>query len=126
LVFFFLTHAWTLPFFFSLWNIPHLPTWAVTKILHISVATVERTRKQFVQDSLKNTLSERSRPGKPRKLAAKAEAFLIATTCSEPPTGYQRWTLQLLADKLVRLEIVDSISADTVGRILKKTNLSLG
>jgi transposase len=98
----------------------------IAKILHISVATVERTRKQFVQDSLKNTLSERSRRGKPRKLNGRAEAFLIATTCSEPPTGYQRWTLQLLADKLVRLEIVDSISADTVGRILKKTNLSLG
>ncbi len=99
---------------------------AIAKILHISVATVERTRKQFVQENLKNTLSERARPGKPSKLTFNAEAFLIATTCSQPPTGYQRWTLQLLADKLISLKIVDSISADTVGRTLKKTNLNLG
>lgn len=99
---------------------------AIAKVLHISVATVERTRKQFVQENLKNTLRERSRPGKPRKLTPKGEAFLIATTCSQPPTGQQCWTLQLLADKLVSLEIVDSISADTVGRILKKTNLNRG
>lgn len=99
---------------------------AIAKILHISVATVERTRKQFVQENLKNTISERSRPGKPRKLTVSAEAFLIATTCSQPPTGHQRWTLQLLADKLISLEMVDSISADTVGRTLKKTNLNLG
>jgi transposase len=95
---------------------------AIAKILHISVATVERTRKQFVQENLKNTISERKRPGKPRKLTLKAEAFLIATTCSQPPRGHQRWTLQLLADKLISLEMVDSISADTVGRTLKKTN----
>ncbi len=87
---------------------------------------MERTRKQFVQENLKNTLSERKRPGKLRKLTPRAEAFVIATTCSQPPTGHQRWTLQLLADKLVSLEIVDSVSADTVGRILKKTNLNLG
>ncbi|RCJ26624.1 transposase [Nostoc sp. ATCC 43529] len=98
----------------------------IAKILHISVATVERTRKQFVQENLNNTLTERSRPGKPRKLIGKVEAFLIATTCSQPPTGHQRWTLQLLADKLISVEMVDSISADTVGRALKKTNLNLG
>jgi transposase len=99
---------------------------AIAKTLHISVATVERTRKQFVQESLENTLSERERPGKPRKLTVNAEAFLIATTCSQPPIGQQRWTLQLLADQLVSLEIIDSISADTVGRTLKKTNLNRG
>jgi Homeodomain-like domain len=82
---------------------------------------VERTRKQFVQENLAATLGERSRPGKPRKLQGFAEAFLIATTCSQPPTRQQQWTLKLLADRLVSLEIVDKISTNTVGRILKKT-----
>lgn len=95
---------------------------AIAKTLHISIVTVERTRKQFVEENMTATLKERPRAGKPRKLTSVGEACLIATTCSEPPLGHQSWTLKLLADRLISLEVVDSISANTVGRILKKTN----
>ena len=94
----------------------------IAEILHISVATVERTRKQFCSESLAATLTEKKRPGKPRKLTNFAEAYLIATTCSNAPTGSTRWTLRMLASQLVSREIVDSLSKSTVGRILKKTN----
>ncbi|WP_082209813.1 helix-turn-helix domain-containing protein [Fischerella sp. PCC 9605] len=94
----------------------------IAQALHVSVATVERTRKQFVCENLKETLKEKKRPGKPRKLTNFAEAYLIATTCSDAPAGSTRWTLRMLADQLVSLEIVDSLSKSTVGRILKKTN----
>ena len=99
---------------------------AIAKTLQVSVATVERTRKQFVEENMTATLKERPRAGKPRKLSSVGEACLIATTCSQPPLGHQSWTLQLLADRLVILEVVDKISTNTVGRILKKTNLNLG
>lgn len=95
---------------------------AIAKTLHVSIATVERTRKQFVEENMAATLKERPRSGKPRKLTSVGEACLIATTFSQPPLGHQSWTLELLADHLVSLEVVDSISANTVGRILKKTN----
>ncbi|MCC5665738.1 IS630 family transposase [Nostoc sp. CHAB 5784] len=95
----------------------------IAKTLHISVATVERTRKQFCTENLEATLKERKRSGKPQKLTAFAEAYLIATTCSDAPCGSARWTLRMLADKLVSLEIVDSLSKSTVGRILKKNEL---
>jgi transposase len=94
----------------------------IAETLHISVATVERTRKQFCCEDLESTLKEKKRPGKPRKLTCFAEAYLIATTCSDAPAGSTRWTLRMLADQLVSLEIVDSLSKSTVGRILKKTN----
>ena len=75
---------------------------AIAKTLHIGIATVERTRKQFVQENMAATLKERSRPGKPRKLSSVGEAFLIATACTGAPEGHQSWTLQLLADRLQR------------------------
>jgi transposase len=94
----------------------------IAETLHISVATVERTRKQFCCENLEATLKEKKRPGKPRKLTNFAEAYLIATTCSDAPTGSTRWTLRMLANQLVSLEIVDSLSKSTVGRVLKKTS----
>lgn len=94
----------------------------IAKTLHTSIATVERTRKQFCEENLEATLKERPRSGKPQKLTNFAEAYLIATTCSDAPSGRGRWTLRMLADKLVSLEIVDSLSKSTVGRILKKTS----
>ncbi len=94
----------------------------IAETLHISVATVERTRKQFCNENLAATLTEKKRPGKPQKLTNYAQAYLIATTCSDAPTGSTRWTLRMLASQLVSLEIVDSLSTSTVGRILKKTN----
>ncbi len=94
----------------------------ISKTLHISIPTIERTRKQFCTEGLEITLKERPRSGKPPKLTSTAEAYLIATTCSNPPSGYARWTLKMLADKLVNLEVVDRVSETTVFRTLKKTN----
>jgi transposase len=98
----------------------------IATTLHRGVATVERTRKRFVEEGLDAALTERRRPGGQSKLQGKDEAFLIATACSLPPNGRKRWTLQLLADRLVEVGIVDAISDDTGGRTLKKTQLSPG
>ncbi|WNZ48677.1 helix-turn-helix domain-containing protein [Leptolyngbya boryana CZ1] len=92
----------------------------------VSIATVERTRQKFVQQGLDAAITEKPRPGQPSKLDGKTEAFLIATACSDAPEGRAKWTMQLLADRLVALNKVDSISDETVRRILKKTNLSRG
>lgn len=94
----------------------------IARTLHTSVATIERTRKQCCRENLEIALSERPRSGKPRTIQGKAEAFLIATTCSNPPPGRERWTLKLLAARLVELELIESVSTNTVGRLLKKTN----
>ena len=84
-------------------------------------STVERTRKKFVEDGLKWALNERPRPGSQLKLDEKAEATLIALACSDAPDGRSQWTMQLLADRLVEMGIVDGISDETVRRYLKKT-----
>jgi len=99
----------------------------IAAALCISVATVERIRKLFVQEGLDAALERKptTRPSQ-RKLDGAQEAHLVALTCSPPPEGAQRWTLALLADKLVELQIVDSIARDTVRLTLKKTNLNPG
>jgi transposase len=99
---------------------------AIAQALHIGTATVERIRKRFVEDGLEAALSERPRPGGQRKLAGKQEAFLIALACSAPPEGRACWTMQLLANRLVELQVVEAISDETVRRTLKKTPLSRG
>jgi transposase len=98
----------------------------IAATLHVGVATVERTRKRFVEEGLNAALTERRRPGGQPKLQGKDEAFLIATACSVPPNGRKRWTLQLLAERLVEVGIIESVSDDTVGRTLKKTRPSPG
>jgi transposase len=92
----------------------------IATMLHLGVATVERTRKKFVEGGLEAALNEHPRPGAVKKLDKKAEAFLIATARSNPPDGRECWTMQLLADELVQLQLVESISAETVRRLLKK------
>jgi transposase len=94
--------------------------------LHTGVATVERTRKRFVEEGLEAALTERRRPGGQPKLCGKEEAFLLAPACSAPPSGRTRGTLQLLAERLVEVGGVDAIAKDTVGRTLKKTQSSRG
>ena len=86
---------------------------------------MSRVRKQYVEEGLEATLNRRppSREYK-RKLDGEQEARLIAVACSAPPEGYARWSLRLLADKLVELEVVEEISHQTVRRTLKKTNSS--
>lgn len=94
--------------------------------LHVGRATVERTRKRFVEGNLGRALNEDHRAGPAPKLDAKQEAWLIGTACSRPPEGQKRWTMQLLADQLVQLQQVEAISDETVRRTLKKTNSSRG
>jgi len=90
-------------------------------------ATVERVRKQLVEDGLELALQPaRSRRVYQRRLDGKAEAHLIALTCGAPPEGRARWTLRLLADRMVALEHVETVSYETVRQTLKKTNSSRG
>ena len=90
-------------------------------------ASVERVRKRFVEEGLEAALNPK--PGQrvyERKMDGKAEAHLIALACGKPPEGRARWTLRLLSDRMVVLEHVESVSFETVRRVLKKTNSSLG
>ena len=90
-------------------------------------ATVERVRKRLVIEGLESALERRKVDrSSQRLLDGDAEAHLIALACSQPPEGRNRWTLRLLAEKMVTLEIVEHCGKDTVHRRLKKTNLSLG
>lgn len=93
---------------------------AIAKALGVGTSTVERIRKRFVEGGLEEALNERSRPGGMRKLSGKQEAYLLALACSDPPEGEKRWSMQLLADRLVELEVVDAISDETVRRTLKR------
>ena len=100
---------------------------SIAEGLDIGIATVERVRKQFVEEGLEAALTRR-RPQReyPRKLDGDGEAHLIALACGEAPEGRTRWTLRLLADRMVALEYVDTLSYQTVNRALKKTNSSRG
>lgn len=97
----------------------------IAAALSVGRATVERTRESFVERGLE-ALNERPRPGKKRALDTKAEARLIAEACSDAPAGRTQWTMQLLADRLVELQIVATVSDETVRRTLKKTSSSPG
>jgi transposase len=93
--------------------------------LRVHLNTVQRIRRRFFTESLTASLSERPRPGKARKLAG-AEEYVIALACTDAPEGRQVWTMQLLADRLVELKMVESISHDTVQRTLKRGASSPG
>lgn len=93
----------------------------------VSPSTVIRTRKKFVEGGLINIFRKVYAPRyTKRKLDGEGEAKLIAICCSEPPEGYARWSLKLLANKVIQDGIVDSISDETIRRTLKKTNLNPG
>ena len=98
----------------------------IAHVLGVSEPTVIKTCRRFVEEGLEGALYDRPRPGAQPKLDAKGEATLIALACSDPPEGREHWTMQLLADKLVALGVVESISDETVRRVLKKTGLSPG
>jgi transposase len=99
----------------------------IAAALDVSVPTVERVRQRFVQSGLDSALGRKPTTRRSqRKLDGVAEAQLVAITCSPPPQGADRWTLALLANKLVELKVVDSIARDTVRLTLKKTNSSRG
>jgi transposase len=107
---------------------PAWPDWRIADALEVSTATVERVRQRFVELGLDAALDrkQRERPARELKLDGRAEARLIALACSAPPEGRAVWTMQLLADKLVELEVVDSVSDETVRTTLKKTRSSPG
>lgn len=99
----------------------------VCEALGCGRATVERVRKQFVEDGIETTLQPPpAMRVYERRLDGKAEAHLVALACSAAPEGRARWTLRLLADRMVILEYVEAISYETVRRTLKKTNSSRG
>ena len=89
--------------------------------LNTSRSTVERTRKRFVEGGLDKALNEDLRPGQQLKMDGKAQAHLVALACSEAPGGRAHWPLRLLADQLVALDLVESISHEAVRQALKKT-----
>jgi transposase len=99
----------------------------IVKSLDVGRATVERVRREFVEEGFDAAL-ERRKPCRQyeRRLDGDGEAHLIALACSQAPEGRSRWTLRLLADRMVALEQVDHLSHETVRAVLKKTNLSLG
>ncbi len=103
------------------------PGWTdqrIAETLEIGVRTVENLRRRCVEEGLEAAVTDRPRPDRPwqRKLDGVGEAKLIALSCSEPPSGRTRWTLELLGDALVALKVTDSISYETVRRTLKKTS----
>lgn len=95
---------------------------AIAEILQVSLSTIHRTRQKFVEGGVEVALKERPRPGGSKKLDSKAEALLVATACSNPPAGRAQWTMQLLADRMVELKVVESLSDETVRRTLKKNS----
>lgn len=96
---------------------------AVAAAVDVGSATVARIRQRFVEEGLEAALRRKpqAHPSRQRALDGKGEATLVAAAWSKPPAGRERWTLRLLADRLVELEIVDSISPETVRQTLKKT-----
>ena len=105
------------------------PAWVderIAEAVEVSQPTVSRVRKQYVEEGLEAALNRRP-PSREyhRKLDGEREARLVAVACSAPPEGQARWSLRLLADRLVELEVVEAVSYQTVRRTLKKTNSSL-
>jgi len=99
----------------------------MARVLNISMRKIDRVKKRFVEEGFDIALSGR-KSGRvyERKVDGDFEAHLVALSCSDPPEGFARWSLRLLADKVVELNYIDSISHEAVRRILKKTNLSPG
>ena len=99
----------------------------IARVLKISMKKIDRVKKRFVEEGFDVSLNGRkgSRVYK-KKADGDFEAHLVALSCSEPPEGFVRWSLRLLADKVVELDYIDSISHEAIRRILKKTKSSLG
>ena len=106
----------------------NLPDWEISETYHVSPVTVQRIREKFVLHGIETALH--GLPRGPQSVSIKidgdVEAHIAQLACTEAPEGYNKWSLRLLADKMVSLEYVDSISHEGVRQVLKKTNLSLG
>jgi putative transposase len=98
----------------------------IAKTLGITQATVSKICQLYVQGGLDTALYDKPRSGRPQVLENEQKAKLTALACTNAPEGYEHWTHQLLADKFVQLEFAESVSASTIGRVLKKTKSNLG
>ena len=98
----------------------------IAERLRMGVATLERLRRRFVEAGLEASLRERPRPGARPKLGPKEQAFVVALACTKPPEGRHRWTMQMLADRLVELEMVPDITDEAIRLLLKRTSSSRG
>jgi transposase len=98
----------------------------IAALLKCVESSIYWTRRRYCEEGLEAALKEKPRSGRPEKLVGKAKAHLIALACSDPPEGRACWTMQLLTDRCISLELVDSITKDTVRRVLKKTKLNRG
>lgn len=108
-------------------EIPENQEWTYDKIkeaYHATPHTISQIAKRFVTGGMEAALGRKEQANRHKKVDGRVEAHIIAIACSEAPEGRERWTLQLIADELVRLGVVDSISDTTVMETLKKTNLS--
>jgi transposase len=99
----------------------------IAQVLQINTKTVERVKQRFVEEGFESCIERKPYPNKgPIKTDGDFEAHLVALSCSKTPKGYARWSLRLLADKMVELKYTDSISHETVRRVLKKTKSNRG
>ena len=99
----------------------------ICKILRVGERTIDRVKKKFIEEGFESVLERRPSPQNyTKKVDGDIEAKLVSLCCSEPPDGFAKWSLRLLADKMVELKYIDYISHVTVGAVLKKTSLSLG
>lgn len=98
----------------------------ISKVYHTTPTTVQTVRTSYCEKGLEATINRKKRetPPVPAKVTGEVEAHVVALACGEPPKGYAKWTLHLLANKAVELGYIDSISHTTISTILKKTNLS--
>ena len=97
----------------------------ISEALNVSLGTIFNVRRRHSQEGLTSALNEKDRSGQPKRFKGKQMAKITAIACSKPPEGRARWSLRLLADRVIELAIVDDISHQSVHKILKKTNLSL-
>ncbi len=99
----------------------------ICKVLKISPRTIDRVKKKMVEEGFENVMERRpSKQNYMKKVDGDLEARIIQICCSEPPTGFAKWSLRLIAEKVVELQYTDSITHVTIRNVLKKTNLSLG
>ena len=98
----------------------------IVEVIKVSRPTVNHIRKRYCQEGLDSAINEKPRSGAPPKIDGTIEAQVTLLACSKPPEGKSTWTLKLLADKIVELEVIESISTMTVQRILKKARPSIG
>ena len=99
----------------------------IAEAFYVGLKTVARTRRSFLEEGLEETVNRQPQKGTRRRIInGEEEAYLIAIACGTPPDGHCRWTLRMLANRMVELNYVDTVSSDTIRRTLKKTNLSRG